>query len=203
MILIQHLFEAHNSVHNFTFTCEIGSCGHVFTTGSSYSGYLTHRHRKHPNWRQQIVETTSIDAGDIHANPLNCYESSNRDDHDDGDFTDIPALDAEETVQGCNESENIESIAAHFLLALKEIHKLTQVTLDFILISISKLIKIILGSIKLTVLEKTREKDPSIIPLLVNCFLPVDPFQNLKTEYQQTKFYKEYFSLVVSCIGYR
>lgn len=50
---------------------------------------------------------------------------------------------------------------------------------------------------KSTVLGKV--KDSNIISLLDDCFLPIDPFCNLKTEYQQMRFYKEYFNLIVSC----
>lgn len=199
LILVQHLFEAHGSEEEFRFTCGIRSCGHIFATGSAYSGYLTHCHRKHPNWKQQIEESTfdnSVDVYDRVRDVPDCNGIS-----DDRESFVPPTFDVEESdTEGLNDTEeNIELNAAHFLLTLKEKHKLTQVTLDFILNSISKLVKIISGSIKYSVLEKVKEIDSSIIPLLENCFSPVDPFCNLKTEYQQTRFYKEHFSLIVSC----
>ena len=34
------------------------------------------------------------------------------------------------------------------------------------------------------------------------CFLPIDPFSQLQTEYEQTKFYKEQLGLIVSYVIY-
>lgn len=195
-MLVQHLFEAHSSEEEFCFTCIIVPCGHVFTSGSSYSGYLTHCHRKHPNWKQRIEAESSDDLIDADHDTFragNCTLSDGR------ESTVLPVLSIDERIveEQNEEKENVEAVAARFLLTLKEKHKLTQVTLDFILSSVSRLITIISKKVKSSVLE--RVKDSNIISLLDDCFLPVDPFHNLKTEYQQMRFYKEYFNLIVSC----
>lgn len=111
MVLVQHLFEAHSSEEEFHCTFGIVSCGHVFTAGSSYLGYLTHCYCKHPNWKQRIEESTfntSIDVDDVSVD----YNGIS----DDRDSTAQPVLDVEETVieDQNDKEENIKSVAAHF-----------------------------------------------------------------------------------------
>lgn len=138
LTLIQHLFDAHSD-EEFSYTCEIVLCGHVFASGSCYSGYHTHCHRKHANWKQQIEEIAfdnSMDVGDVPLCSADCNKINN----------------------GQNDKEeNIELISAQFLLTLKEKYKLSQVTLDLIMDSISKLVKIISRNVKFSVLEKLKK----------------------------------------------
>ena len=80
---------------------------------------------------------------------------------------------------------------------LKEKFKLTQVCLDFILQSVEELLSILTDSIKQSVMRRLRETNVDTSKLSDDFFMPVDLFKNLKTEYHQTKFYKENFNLIV------
>ena len=69
--------------------------------------------------------------------------------------------------------DTIKTAAAKFLLNLKEKYKLTQVSLDYTVKAVEDLL------------------------LLSNKRLE-NPFEDLKTECQQNKFFKENFGLIVS-----
>lgn len=94
---------------------------------------------------------------------------------------------------------DINVMGARFLLNLKERHKLTQVALDYISEAVSELNEIIANKIKQTVSRKIEELGYDVTSTLLNdCFIPTDPFLHLRTEYEQTNFYKEHFGLIVS-----
>ena len=90
--------------------------------------------------------------------------------------------------------------AASFILNLKEKFKLTQVSIDFVTHSVEELLKASTENIKQGILEYLHQQGIEIaLPFPDKCF-PVNLFQRFTTEYQQTKFYKEYFGLIVSFI---
>lgn len=88
--------------------------------------------------------------------------------------------------------------AAHFILNLKEKFKLSQISLDFVIHSVEKLLRVSADNIKQSVLKILHQEGIEIAPSLSDkCFLLTNPFLYLKTEYQQAKFYKENFNLIV------
>lgn len=92
-------------------------------------------------------------------------------------------------------------MGAQFLLNLKEKYKVTQVALDFVLNAVVKFISIASAEIKHKVFDKLKELNgESDSEDLNDCFLPINPFSQLRTEYEQTKFYKEQLGLIVSYI---
>ena len=112
-------------------------------------------------------------------------------DHSGNDFTD-------EGIEYANDHDDIVVNAARFILNLKEKYKLSQMTLDFVTHSVEELLKVSTDNIKQHVLKTLHLQGIEITPPLSDkCFSSVNPFLSLKTEYQQTKFYKENFSLIV------
>jgi hypothetical protein len=105
---------------------------------------------------------------------------------------DLQQLNHSQYLRGCNNteltvsSEDVELAAARFLLTLKEKYRLTQASLNFALQSVGDIISITCRSIEHAVHQELSESDISPSPC---CFHTPDPFSNLKTEYQQTKFY--------------
>ena len=96
-----------------------------------------------------------------------------------------------------NEEEDIVLASARFLITLKEKYRLTQASLDFVLDSVDDIIKLTCQSIGNSVQKLLNDAGSDVS--LSSCFPITNPFLNLRTEYQQTKFYKEYLGLVVSC----
>ena len=84
-----------------------------------------------------------------------------------------------------NSKDDVKKAAAKFILTLKEKFKLTQVSLDYTVKAVEEL---------LLLSNKCIEQSDS---MLTNGLHP-SPFDELKTEYQQTKFFRENFGLVVS-----
>ena len=54
--LVKHLFEAHCTDPNFTYSCPIAECTHVFKLGCTYySSFRSHVSRKHHDWKDQLA----------------------------------------------------------------------------------------------------------------------------------------------------
>jgi len=53
--LVKHLFEAHCTDPNFTYSCPIAGCTHVFKLGCTYSSFWSHINRKHHDWKDQLA----------------------------------------------------------------------------------------------------------------------------------------------------
>lgn len=217
MVIVQHLFQAHSSECNFTYLCGILSCCYTFKPGSTYSGFLTHCNRKHPGWRNHLAECPCTmhdsdddeDAGDDDE-PRYAGDDYNRSSGDTMDMDNIfieerATMESNEHEESTTHTMNVNVISARFLLNLKERHKLTQVALDYILDAVTELNEVIVNKIKQNVSRKIEELAQesihdltSIQSPLNDCFIPTNPFLHLRTEYKQTKFYKEHFGLIVS-----
>ena len=78
-----------------------------------------------------------------------------------------------------------EHTAALFLLTFQEKYRLSQTATNFSVGSINSIVDSVLESIK-----ESTEMD-------ISFFSYSDPFSSLQTEYQQSKFYREQFGLVV------
>ena len=88
--------------------------------------------------------------------------------------------------------------AAHFLLTFKERYGLTQSAVDFAVGSVNQMIEGVSEEHQKSVEKYLQENDIALPTTLDECFPSMDLFSDLQTEYQQTKFYREQFGLVVS-----
>lgn len=84
--------------------------------------------------------------------------------------------------------DNLRRSAALFLLTLKEKYKLTQTALNFAVGQVQYMVNFALEDC--LQLASTQELPGGLS-------FNIDPFEDLKTEYMQTKFFKENFGLVV------
>ena len=102
----------------------------------------------------------------------------------------------DESMDESGESSSLQTAAARFLLALKEQHRLTQVSINFLV----EQVKLIVAGVVADVEEAVKSKLASegVTTIIHECFRDVNPFEGLETEYKQSKFYKENFNLVVS-----
>ena len=198
LTFVKHIFQAHSSESSFHYVCGITNCSHTFKADTTYATFLTHCNRKHSNWREalskQVITESRSQPGDSFQ-----PESGDNPEADDDDAQET--MDLGELVNHplSNESvttsdEDIELAAARFLLTLKEKYRLTQASLNFALESVDDIIKITSQRIQHSVYK---ELDDSGLSLTFSCFQMCNPFSNLRTEYQQTKFYKDNFGLIV------
>ena len=66
--------------------------------------------------------------------------------------------------------------------------------------SVEELLRISETDVKKHILETLDEERFEVPAVLLDQVFPsLNPFLGLKTEYQQTKFYRENFNLIVSC----
>lgn len=178
--LTRHTFECHSFIPGFSFQCGLRGCVRTF---SKYSALQSHIARNH-------------DAGDIpdmalfgsHAESCDSREESDNEEHMDQS---VPSVDH----VGVNP---LTKAAGNFLLALKEQHRLTQASINFLVEQVTLIVSAVVGDIKQDVLSKLSNEHIDV-SFLDPCFDNVSPFKGLETE---TKFYKEHFNLVVCCVRY-
>ena len=207
--LVKHLFEVHSYEPNFTFACQVDHCPWSFTVGSKYASFLQHVSRKHPNWREKLDTSPPITSGTFVLSNLLGSSSSDSDLGSAAPTTEdqLPSLETDE--ENCNsapresESDNqyqmCASIAAgRFLLTLKERYNLSQAAVDFCVSSVKQMIGFTCQDLKDSI-QDTLEKS-GCSELLEGLRDNINPFEELETEHQQTKFYKEHFGLVVSSL---
>ena len=195
--------------------------------GSSFQTFRSHCIRKHYNWQHNFTPTLEDPAGmSTSSEPSGCTITStitapsdrrvsgstdgqtSEEDREDGqeemvdcttveDMNSDTAYDFSSIFAETHSSEqstldslvckaDVKTAAAKFILILKEKFKLTQVSLDYTVKTVEEL---------LLLSNKCIEQSDS--GLASDLHIP-SPFGDLKTEYQQTKFFKENFGLVVS-----
>ena len=201
---VKHLFQAHNSEPDFKYTCATSLCSRTFITGDLFDAFRSHCVRYHHNWKEQLKEHAEEEHSD---DTENCETDSNNLDvctsvegpPEDGHVeanTDDHVNNVQNSEKDYSNHDLVVNIA-QFILNLKEKFKFSQVCLNFVIQSVEELLKFLTESIKQTVLRKLHQAGVTTSPLLDDCFLLVNQFACLKTEYQQTKFYNENFNLIV------
>jgi hypothetical protein len=105
---------------------------------------------------------------------------------------------ADESMDETEASGSLQTAAARFLLALKEQHRLTQVSINFLVDQVKLIVAGVVADVENAVKFKLASEGVTTIDIVQGCFTNVNPFEGLETEYKQSKFYKEHFNLVVS-----
>lgn len=181
----------------FNFVCGIKGCLHYFKFGSTFSSFKTHANRKHPNW-QECINTTTVAAVPSVVTPRLLSPADEFDDSEvpmESTSEHIPSPDITEvrepetsSSQSCSQAQKS---AALFLLTFKEKYRLSQAAIDFAVGSVQQIVDSVCASAMAAV-----EMDPSSVAGIAANL--EDPFASLQTNYQQNKFYREEFGLVVS-----
>lgn len=184
------------------YACQIDNCPRAFTLGSTYSSFVSHASRKHPNWRTTLNNAPPIKRlepllpmePDVIEQSENSGGNCNSEDPEQMDY------DAPE--QQCDLSDHdTQKAAARFLLTLKERYRLSQVAVDFAVGAVKQIVSLIYKNVRKSVTQSLVDKGCNIPTSEVEgLFSPIDIFEGLETEHQQTKFYKDHFGLVVSLI---
>lgn len=106
---------------------------------------------------------------------------------------------ADESMDETEVSGSLQTAAARFLLALKEQHRLTQVSINFLVDQVKMIVAGVIADVENAIKFKLASEGViTTIDIVQGCFTNVNPFEGLETEYKQSKFYKEHFNLVVS-----
>ena len=205
--LVKHLFEVHSYEPSFMYACQIDNCPRAFMLGSTYSSFISHASRKHPNWRKTLdnappikrllplipMETVATEPSESSGEEI----PSNTEPLEDLERMDYSADMPGEQYDDTDLSDG-QKAAARFLLTLKERYRLSQVAVDFAVGAVKQIVSIIYENVKKSVTQSLEEKGLDIpTHELEGLFTPIDIFEGLETEYQQTKFYRDHFGLVV------
>lgn len=210
---VKHLFEAHKFEDTFHYQCGISSCTRVFTGGTSFDAFRGHCTRKHHNWQhgftpnlepavEHVVSAgraiTSIrEVSEADSDTANDYESTQEDlasdliGSNDTSIDTSTSGDIEHNAEQLSlpvQKQSVKTAAAKFILTLKEKYKLTQASLDYAVKAVDELI-----SISNKAVQESFANGQGLTNTLY-----ASPFDDLKTEYQQTKYFKENFGLIVS-----
>ena len=212
---VKHFFQAHAFESNFRYACGISSCNHIFTTGTSFETFRGHCARKHHNWQHCFIPTVgveeahpdkdddtlpSVNTSNIGTHGVsNNYNSGDQDmdtnqDMDATDFNMPYSFNTDECESECISSDDVRITAAKFLLILKERFKLTQASLDYTIKAVEDMMLLSANVLRQSIMDN---RELATAPFDVQSPF-VNPFVGLKTEYQQTKFFKENFGLIVS-----
>lgn len=187
---MRHSFEAHSSSPNFSFTCGIDGCSHSFTT---FSAVMSHLNRKH---KGVDLDSAAFVASSDDLQQSHSYESQSNQlmetSHEEGSlsqcFSYVPD----------SRTDHLQRSAAIFLLTLKERYEITQSALNFAVGQVQQMITYAVEDMQTTIKQHLQANDVSV-DMLDGLSAP-DPFNSLQTEYMQTKYYKEHFDLVASCV---
>lgn len=184
----------------FHFICGIKGCPHSFKFGSTFSSFKTHASRKHPNW-QEYVDTAAVTVVPSAVTPKHSSSADSDEFVNDSEMAseepsqqitswDVVEVSEPETMtfQSCSEAQKR---AALFLLTFKEKYQLSQTAIDFAVGSIQSIVDGVCTSAVAAV--ETDLSSAAAIAANIE-----DPFVSLRTNYQQSKFYREIFGLVVS-----
>ena len=93
--------------------------------------------------------------------------------------------------------------AAHFLLMLKERYGFIQSVVDFTVGSMNQILDCVSDEVQKFVETSMHMNEITPPTNLSECFTHTNPFSHLETGYQQAKYYREHFGLVVcsACLG--
>lgn len=175
---MRHSFEAHSSSPNFIFTCGVNGCPQTF---SKLSGMMSHLSRKHKGVEldraQVVLEISPIEREENCAIPDEVMDSGQPESSDP-------------------EENKLERSV--FLISLKERFEITQSALDFAVSQVQQMIEFavedVRESIKNLLPGLQAGIDAESLPDIDEC---PNPFTNLRSEYLQSKYYCQYFDLVV------
>lgn len=187
--LLRHSFEAHSSIPNFSFQCDVQGCHQTF---KKYSSIQSHLNRKHPNCDLQNIVIheayQSEECYDPNADVVDSTAGAHGSSDSDNDEMDL-------STSHSNKMVTLEESVALFLITLKEKYKLTQTAVDFCVDQTKTIIGLSLQKVK----HKITLNSSMSTDMMTECFdNDEDPFSFLSSEYLQTKFYKEHFGLIVS-----
>lgn len=184
---------------------------HSFKVGSTYSSLKTHAIRKHPNWQDELENITndstlepspmetdqgSFDISTNHSTTQTVDTSSYTDPADGQSTICIPSL--EGVCESGDKRLYAKRTAALFLLTFKERYKLPQASINFAVGAINGIVSSVGDSIQQS-LKRSIDTSAITAEEISTHFEHEDPFASLQTEYQQSKFYRDEFGLVVSC----
>ena len=186
---LKHVQLFHSHQPSFSITCGLNGCLRSF---SSFRSFRNHVYSYHGGESSLDLQQTA-DSGNGGIGDIGDIGGGN----DDGDDGASCALEVRDTAPS-------QRNAAMFLMGLKEKYMITQVALQGVIEGVTNLVQSHLDTLHSQVQQQLLQSGVSqatidgIQPLFSDCGTYAHPFQGLETQYQQLKFYRQHFNLIVS-----
>ena len=143
--LIKHSFGAYSIESTFIFKCRIRGCLHQFRSGTSFVSFKSHADRKHPNWRDNVSNSTALPARHQQITPtdneLEREPFENLSSYDESVSTSLPRIIDSNPLNGTPEKSippTPQHTAALFLLTLQERFRLPQNAINYAVGSVKR-----------------------------------------------------------------
>lgn len=207
-----HLARYHKTEENFRVSCHAPGCNKIYT---DFEGYKTHLRRKHSEIMNKVIaDESSVTQGTLEQDPSEFASTTctlpDETDLSDADETlshDISDQQQPKQYDVSNE-DNARRLNASYLFETKEVHQLTQRTVDTIVRGTTSIVQnsIELLKRKLSVRMDTAGIDFRAVPGLQEFFeelndkdsIICNPFLGMETKTQQENTFRDIFGLVVS-----
>ena len=199
--LIKHSFASHSVEPTFQLVCGIHDCLHCFKSGATFQSFKTHAQRKHPFWKDIINDGGPTDLMNL-SSEISHFQSSAEVVDQRSALTSacVPSSGTVTLFDRTPASMDVQKIlspehtAALFLRTFKEQYRLSQKAIDYAVGAVNTIVDSVCASVQ----ETLQQSLVTTSAELEACFDHGDPFSELQTEYQQTRFYRQHFGLVVS-----
>lgn len=213
-LLRNHLKRYHKLENNFHVVCQAPRCASIY---HSFEGYKSHLRRKHANILNNIIDAADNIPANNEDPPQDANQAMNisEDDADGnseaGKVKRTGGVDRDVDNDGYANSnigqkeENIRKMNANYLLGTKELHKLTQKSVNTIVTNTTSIVQNSLELVRCRLLSML-DNDGSGIPevrefldnLLTEENVVTNPFLGMETKWQQDNIFRDLFGVVVS-----
>lgn len=202
-LLLLHIRLVHSSQPGFSVSCGIHGCQHTFRNMKTFTNHIYGFHQI-SHYKPQVEATCSSnnasDSGDDASEDSRNSIQDEPSPHVD-EFTPV----AEQSVDSLLDelAQDLQSYAAVWMLKIKEVHKLTQSTLDNIIQDVTSLSQHLLDKMHTAVQTALAEVgiSQSQVPQLSKIFNPdgplARPFRGLESAYQQLQYCRKNLGFVV------
>lgn len=139
-LMRNHYERYHKREGNFHVVCQARGCSSVY---NNFEGYKTHLRRKHQDILNTILDEENDVPANAPANNVNDHDApmptddSHMDDHRDDGHADMNGAEQNDLVN----DDTVRRLNAALLLGTKEIHKLTQRTVDTVIKNTSSIVQ--------------------------------------------------------------
>ncbi len=198
-LLIPHIRLVHSNQPGFCVTCGLDGCQRTFRNMKTFTNHMYQFHmisrtvaipHQLPSSMDREGESESLDEDG--------YESP-----EENALLEPPSTSESDLLPNTLEKE-LQSYAATWILKTREVYKLTQSAVNNIIQDVTALAQFLQDKARIAVEEALKNAGvaSSQIPDLQTVFNPEGPFgrpfRGLESTYQQTKYCREHFGLVVS-----
>lgn len=211
-LLRNHLERYHKFEANFHVVCQAPRCENVY---NNFEGYKSHLRRKHADILHSIVDTGDNIPANNENPPQDANQATNINDDDTDGIGEAGNVDGTGDIDNHNDNdggeneESIRKLNASYLLGTKELHKLTQKSVNTIVTNTTSIVKNSLKLVRrrlLSVLDNCEGGEAAPIPevrefldnLLIEENVVTNPFLGMETKWQQDNTFRDLFGVVVS-----